>query len=204
MSSFNRNIDSTNLGDMDYEEYKNFHELNPLPPVKGNLEVVDIKNLTEVHPKDLKINQDYLLLNTETNEKTKAKFIRVEKLSFYDDVDDEDYTTEFHYIFKEKDSVFEILIARGNDITYDNEYVPYENMDPYNEHIKFGTGKSYNNFHNMYRVFLPNPKIRSKILSKKLPEDIAKLVSTYGGKTKKSKKSRKSKKTRKSKKIRKT
>jgi len=158
--------------------------------LRGNLDVVDERNLTEAQPKDLIIGNEYLILDRETNEKTIGKFTQVATM---DDDESDDETgltiTRLAYVFEDPHG--EILIG-SNTIDDDD-------INPFNSNIKF-TRK--------FGVFIPKAKeiVISKVIPKKIPEEILPEISKYGygGKSRKTRKSRKSKKSKKSKKSRKS
>lgn len=184
MASFDRYVP---LGEFKFSD----DDKDPDPP-RGNLETVDKSKLTEANPKDLKIGKEYLLMNNETQEKTKGTFVKFDEMGD----NDTEGTTAFQYYFKDKDGE---LVIEGDNVHIDedkddedDEYYDdvYKNEDPYHKDIKFV---------DEYSVYIP--KSSEILLGKKLNTDVAKVINEYGGKNKsKSKRHRpRQRKTRKSK-----
>ena len=136
-------------------------------PLSGNLEKVDESSLTKAKPSDLVVGNDYLLVDNNTNEKTKGKFIRTSAtFDNYNEVD------SFEYYFKDKKGEFLIEGYNDEDKT--------ENINPFDDDAEFDDDVS---------VFIPKSKqIIQKKLEDIIPEDMAKeTVSNLGGKSKKRK-----------------
>ena len=141
--------------------------------LRGNLDVVDERNLTEAQPKDLIIGEEYLILDRKTNEKTKGKFKEVVTMDDPWDPDDPDALTieRLSYVFEDPHG--EILIVSNTTLTGDNE-----DIDPFDSSIKFT---------NQFGVFIPKAKniIMDKVIPEKIPEELLAEISKYGGKSRK-------------------
>jgi hypothetical protein len=145
--------------DEDEDEDEDSHK-----PLIGNLEPVNIQNLTKINPIDLVVGKDYLIINNETNEKTRAKF---RTFKVFRNV----MGSYFLYYFKDKHGDLNIEGDRFFRPS-DNNYA-VSITQPYAEGLEFDENCS---------VFLPKTRnIMDKLEFKGLNQDTSRLPSKYLG-----------------------
>lgn len=164
----------------------NLGEANKPVSLRGNLEPINVANLVPVHPSDLVKGKEYLLYNTTTHEKTKAKFIRAEP-AHDEDEEGEMVVAHFDYIFQDKDG--EITIESDeNNINMDDDEDFVHGDNPFAEDVRFDTDR--------FGVYLPQTKqiLGSKMFNTKksntgIPSELHKSIMDYtGGKKRKTNK----------------
>jgi hypothetical protein len=155
-------------------DFTRFNEKRGKNIPKGNLKRVDRNTLKPINPRDLVVDNYYLLYNNKTFSKTKAKYVEVEEIS---NSYDEDAVDQYHYMFE--DGYSTVIIEGGEDFQEDREESEDEEEflppGPYSKELTFEIG---------YSVFMPmTGDIISKKNSKILDADSLKTVTKFlGGK----------------------